>query len=209
MAPRRSLYGVHPGVAMTRDWIAKLPEKTGRSLEQWLELVRTSGPRTEKERLEWLKSKHGLGTNTAGWIAARAEGRGAEDWDPEAYLEAAEKYVEAMYSGAKSRLRPIYEELLQIGLALGGDVKACPGKTSVPLYRRHVFAQIKPSTQTRIDLGLALGKSKTPRRLLATGGLAKGDRITHRIPIASLEDIDAEVRRWMKTAYAMDGEGSG
>ena len=206
MPPKPSRYSVHPGVAMTGDWIAKLPEKTGRSLEGWLRLVRTSGPRTEKERLAWLKSKHGLGTNTAGWIAARAEGKGSEDSDPEAYLEAAEGYVEAMYSGGKSRLRPMYEELLELGLSLGRDVKACPGKTSVPLYRRHVFAQIKPTTQTRIDLGLALGKAKTPPRLLATGGMARADRITHRIPIASPTDIDAEVRRWMKTAYAMDGE---
>jgi hypothetical protein len=208
--PRKgSLYSVHPGVAMTRDWIAKLPEKTGHSLETWLELVRASGPPTEKERQEWLKSKHGLGTNSAGWIAARAEGKGAEDSDPEAYLRAAEGYVETMYSGAKARLRPMFETLLQLGLALGRDVKACPGKTSVPLYRKHVFAQIKPSTQSRIDLGLALGKTRTPRRLLETGGVAKGDRITHRIPIASPDDIDAEVRRWMRTAYALDGEKTG
>ena len=34
--------------------------------------------------------------------------------------------------------------------------------------------------------------------------LAKGDRITHRIPITSLEEIDDEVRRWLKTAYELD-----
>jgi hypothetical protein len=204
MTPKRPLYAVHPGVAMTGQWIATLPEKTGRSVEEWIALLKKSGPPDAKGRREWLKSRHGLGTNTAVWLAERAEGKGAEDSDPEAYLKAAEGWVEAMYSGAKAPLRPIYDALLDLGQALGPDVKACPGKTSVPLYRRHVFAQIKPSTRTRIDLGLALGRARVPSRLLETGGLEKGDRITHRIPIASLREIDAEVKRWMKTAYLLD-----
>ena len=41
-------------------------------------------------------------------------------------------------------------------------------------------------------------------RLIDTGGFAKKDRITHRIPIASLAEIDGEVRRWLRTAYEMD-----
>jgi len=36
------------------------------------------------------------------------------------------------------------------------------------------------------------------------GGFAKKDRITHRIPIAKLADIDDEVKRWLKTAYDKD-----
>ncbi len=70
----RTLYGVHPGVAMVQSWVKALPEKTGRSLDQWLRLVKKEGPATEKERRVWLKESHGLGTNSAGWIAERAEG---------------------------------------------------------------------------------------------------------------------------------------
>jgi predicted GTPase len=87
---------------------------------------------------------------------------------------------------------------------MGSDVKVCPCQTIVPLYRNHVFAQIKPTTRTRIDLGLALKDTKVPKRLIDTGGLAKKDRITHRIEITSLKDIDAEVKKWLKTAYEMD-----
>jgi len=48
-------------------------------------------------------------------------------------LKAAEGYVEAMFAGASRELWPIHEELLDLGLNLGSDVKACPGKTIVPL----------------------------------------------------------------------------
>jgi hypothetical protein len=189
---------------MVQKWIAELPDKTGRSLEEWLKLVREEGPAGEKEQRDWLKKEHGLGTNSAWWIAERAAGKGGEDDDPESYLRAAATWVEAMYAGPKAGLRPLHDRLLQLGRGLGPDVRVCPCKTIVPLYRQHVFAQIKPSTRTRIDLGLALGDTKAAGRLVDTGGLAKGDRITHRIPITALADIDGEVERWLKMAYDRD-----
>jgi hypothetical protein len=200
---KTSIYGVHPGVAMVQAAIAKLPEKTGRSLDEWVEFIRKNGPAGDAARREWLKKTHKLGSNYAGWLAERAEGKG-EDGDPDGYLETAEGYVEQMFAGPKAALRPLYDKLLTLGLSIGKDVKACPCKTIVPLYRRHVFAQIKPTTRTRIDLGLALGATKAPARLIATGGLAKGDRITHRIEITASKDINDEAVRWLKKAYALD-----
>ena len=199
----RSVYAVHPGVAMIQNAIASLPAKTGRSLDEWVAFIRTHGPKGEPARKAWLKTTHGLGTNYAGWLAAAADGKG-ETGDADAYLETAEQYVEEMYAGARAALRPLYDALLTRGLSIGRDVKACPCKTIVPLYRMHVFAQIKPTTRTRIDLGLALRDTKAPARLIDTGGFKKGDRITHRIEITALSDIDADVMRWLKQAYAMD-----
>jgi gamma-glutamyltranspeptidase / glutathione hydrolase len=43
-----------------------------------------------------------------------------------------------------------------------------------------------------------------PKRLIDTGGYAKKDRITHRIEITKASDIDAEVKRWLGTAYEID-----
>jgi len=201
---KKSIYGVHPGVLMTIKWVAELKQKTGRSLDEWLKLIKQDGPPSENERRDWLKSKFGLGTNSAWWLAERSAGKGKETSDPDHYLRAAEKYIEEMFSGKKEGLRPIYDALLKLGLNIGKDAKACPCQTIVPLYRNHVFAQIKPTTQTRIDLGLALGNLKTPRRLIDTGGYAKKDRITHRIEITSLKDIDQDVKRWLKVAYDRD-----
>lgn len=199
------LYDVHPGVAMVQKWVAELKNKTGRSLEEWLVLVKKEGPKDEKTRREWLKTKHKLGANGAWWIAERAEGKGEDD-SPEAYLKSATKYVEGQYAGPKEKLRPIFDELLKLGRSMGDDVKVCPCKTIVPLYREHVFAQIKPTTNSRIDFGFALMhyKGKLPKHLIDTGGLAKKDHITHRIELTSASQIDAEVKKWLKTAYDLD-----
>jgi hypothetical protein len=198
---KKSIYGVHPGVAMTQKWIAELKSKTGRSLDEWLRFIKANGPKDVKTRREWLKAEHGLGTNSAWWLADRADGKDAEAGDPDAYLKAAEGYVETMFSGSKAGLRPVYDALLKLGLSIGKEAKACPCQTIVPLYRNHVFAQIKPTTRTRIDFGLALGDTKAKGRLIDTGGFAKKDRITHRIEITSLKDIDDELKRWLKVAY--------
>ncbi len=202
--PTKTLYSPHPGLAMVQNVIANMKTKTGRSVDEWVAFIKKHGPKTEKERRAWLKDEHGLGTNYASWLAERADGKGKEDDNPDAYLEAAEGFVRDMFAGSKAALKPVYDALLDLGLSIADDVKACPCKTIVPLYRSHVFAQIKPSTRTRIDFGLALGATKAPKRLIDTGGYKKGDRITHRIEIQSRSDIDADVKRWLKKAYELD-----
>ena len=186
-----SAYDAHPSLGMYQSSLAALKQKTGRTLEEWIKLVQKSGPATEKDRRAWLKTEYGMGMNYAGWIAEHSVGKG-DDGNPETYLRQAQEFVENMFSGGKQSLLPIR------------DVKVCPGKAIVPLYLKHVFAQIKPTTRTRIDLGLALKDTKVPKRLIDTGGLAKKDRITHRIEITSLKDIDSEVKKWLKTVYEMD-----
>src|SRR5688572_963732 len=88
-------YDVHPGVKMMQDWIGTLKAKTGRSLEEWVRLVKKEGPKEEEARRAWLKEEHGLGTNAAWWIAERSDSSKAGTWDddPEAYLKCAAEYV--------------------------------------------------------------------------------------------------------------------
>jgi hypothetical protein len=195
---RSSLYRLHPGFRMEQGYMQNLVKRTGKTLDEWVALTKRVGLATGAERRAWLKAQ-GLTTNYASWIGDVAEGknRGADDYDPEAL-------VDAMFAGSKAALRPIYDRLLHLGLSLGRDVTASPGKTIVPLYRQHVFAQIKPATNTRIDLGLALGALKATGRLIATGGFEKKDRITHRIPVSSIDDIDADLEAWLKKAYTLD-----
>lgn len=197
-------YDVHPGVQMMVKWEESLAEKTGRSLPEWIDLLRAHGPDSAEDRLDWLKREHGLGTNYASHIAARADGREEENAVPEKYLETAVRYVDDLYAGGKVGLRPLHDALIRLGLSLGDDVRICPCRTIVPMYRNHVFAEIKPRSRSRIDLGYALGDLKATGRLEETGGFAKKDRITHRIPIRGPEDIDAEVERWLAAAYERD-----
>lgn len=192
-------FGVHPGVAMVQKWVAELKTKTGRTLEEWCVHIQKAGPDDVPARREWLKSKYKLGTNTAWWLAERADGRPTWDESPETYLAMAPTYVDEMFAGGKALMRPVAEALMRLAMDVADDIKFCPCKTIIPFYRERVIAQIKPATKTRIDFGFALGKEYpfTPR-VKDTGGLAKKDRITHKIEIGKLEDIDVEVEAWLQ-----------
>ena len=195
----KSVYSLHPAYAHQAAMIRNMPAKTGKRLEQWIAIARKAAPSGEKERQQWLKDKHGLSTLYAAIVAGRSLGKGGmEDYNPEAL-------VDAMFAGPKAGLRPIYDKLLEMGLSMGPDVTVSPAQTIVSFYRKHVFAQIKPTTRTRIDMGFALkGIQITGKRLAAVGGADSDDRITHAIAITKPEEVDDEVKNWFRTAYERD-----
>lgn len=195
---KNSVYSLHPGFAMEEASLRNAKERTGHTLDEWIRIVRKSGPEGEKARMAWLKQELGVTTNYALWIAKRADGGGgADDYDPDSL-------VEEMFAGKKAALGPIYDRVLELAFGLGKDVRVSPGKTIVPFYRKHVFAQVKPTTNARVDVGFAFKDMKPTGKLISTGGFEKGDRITHRIPVESVAGIDAEVKKWLKHAYELD-----
>jgi hypothetical protein len=179
--------------------LGNLPKKTGKTLEQWIAIVNSSGPATRKERIEWLKKEHQLGHVTARMVVAEAEGQPMD----KVYGDTQALY-EAMFSGPKAALRPLADELLKLAGKLGKDVKVSLRKTFVTLSRKRQFAVVKPATQTRIDLGLALGDTPASGRLVEVRGRDSDDRITHRIAVSARADLDAELKRWLKRAYDLD-----
>jgi hypothetical protein len=184
-------YGVHASVQHMAAIASNLPAKTGKRLEDWIRLLEDSGPTSDKERMDWLKSAHGLGRDTAMTIVEFAEGRANPD--PHAL-------VDAMYAGPKAALRPLYEALLHLALSMGEDATATPCSTYVPLLRKHTFALIKPTTRTRIDLGLALPDVQPNDRLKPAKGLGSA-RITHVVGVSTLDDLDDDLKGWLRKAY--------
>jgi predicted transport protein len=178
------------GEAIARN----LPEKTGKTFDQWVAIARNSGLANRKERIAWLKSEHKLGSVTAMFIAAEAEGRSivAEYSDEGALLD-------AQFAGDKGALRPLYDELAKAAKRLGKDVELTVCKTYVGIRRRKQFAMVKPG-KSRVDLGLVL-KGVKPVGRLGTAGPIGNDRMTHRVQISSKKEIDGEVKAWLRQAY--------
>lgn len=197
-------YDVHPSVAMIQKWTMELPEKTGRGLQEWSDLVTQLRTTVRKERIAWLKESHGLGTNTAIHIVNYAEDRHTWDGDPEVYLQQAVRYVDAMFAGKKAELKPIFDVVLKAVRKLGKDVKVCPCKTIIPFYRKRVFAQLKPGPRSRLELGLVLEDTPCEGLLQPNARAAENDRLKHLIPLASIADFNEEALAWLKTAYDRD-----
>ncbi len=174
----------------------KLRERTGKSIDEWVGVARRKGLSTRKALVDWLMKEQGLGRVAANMVASRVEGQTGYS-DPAALLA-------GMFAGPKAALRRLYDELVKAATSLGADVQVMPCRTQVTLRRTRQFAWIKASSATRLDLGLALPGIKPAGRLLPVAGTNEQDRVRLRIAVASIEEIDAEVKRWLKTAYDFD-----
>ena len=106
--------------------------------------------------------------------------------------------VQNQYIG-KENLVPIYESLLNVVKEFGNDVTITPKKTSVSIIRKKQFALIKPATKTRIDLGLKFKDKPTTNRLENSGPF--GTMCTHRVKLSETNQVDSELKKWLKEAY--------
>ncbi len=179
--------------AATQTMIDNLPEKTGKSLQQWLKLLSKQEFEKHGEIVKWLKSEHGVTHGFANLVAHMHRNASGGDAGGTGDL------VAAQYQGAKAGLRPIYDAILKIVQSFGNDVEIAPKKAYVSLRRNKQFALVQPSTKDRIDIGINLKGVKPGRRLEASGSF--NAMVSHRVRISSEKDVDAEVKAWLRKAY--------
>jgi hypothetical protein len=178
---------------MKAAMISGLKEKTGKSLEEWLKIVRASGLEKHKEFMTLLKGEHELTHGFANLIALQALGSDSHTSDQPNSL------VDAQYSGAKAPLRPIYEAILSVVQKFGTDVEVSPKKAYVSLRRNKQFAIVQPSTGTRLDVGLILKGVAPSGRLEESGSF--NAMMTHRVRIEKPAELDKELTGWLRKAY--------
>jgi hypothetical protein len=125
-------------------------ERTGRTLQEWVALVGSSGidPLDQKAVRGWLKTEHGIPQNSQ-WAIADAAARAAGWKRP-----SVEAYVDQQYVGPKMALRPIFDRVRAIIEGFGDDVTVEGRTTYTPFVRRRQFSAMAAATRARVDVGL-------------------------------------------------------
>lgn len=165
-----------------------MPGKTGKSLDEWKEILKNKSFEKHGQAVKFLKEEHGVTHGFANTIVSLSK----ED------NTSTDDLVINQYKGKES-LKPIYDKLISTVSAFGNDVTITPKKTSVSIIRKRQFALIKPATKTRIDLGLKFKDKPTSDRLGDSGPF--GTMCTHRVQLTSENEIDQELINWLKEAY--------
>ena len=178
--------------AQLKTMIENMPEKTGKSLEQWKEILQGKSFSKHSEGVNFLKKEHGVTHGFANTIVALSRDSGTSGED----------LVKSQYKG-KEFLLPIYKKLLEVVQTFGPEVRVVPKKTTVSLVRKKQFALIKPATKTRIDLGLKLREKAPEGRLEDSGPF--GTMCTHRVRISEVTEVDPELIAWLAAAYEEAG----
>ena len=111
-----------------KTMIENMPEKTGKSLDQWKIILKEKSFTKHSEGVKYLKLEHNVTHGFANTIVTlfKQENLSSED------------LIETQYNG-KEKLVPIYKELITFINTLGTDVIITPKKGSVSIIRkRHI-----------------------------------------------------------------------
>lgn len=171
-----------------------LAARTGRSLEQWLDLVQASGldPLDQNAVRNWLRREHSVPQNSQ-WAIADAAARKA-GWVPPTVAE----YLDRQYAGPKAALRPVYDALAAAIAELGDDVTVEGRGTYIPFVRGRQFAAIAAAARDRVDLGLRFTDPPSTPRLQRSNGPGQA---THKLSLRTVPEVDAEVLSLLRTSY--------
>lgn len=172
--------------------IDNLQKNTGKSLEEWIGIVKASGIEKHGEIIKYLKTEHGFTHGFANLVAHKAKGSDAGSADNPQQL------IEEQYKGKES-LYPVYESLINEMKQFGDDVAFVPKKTYVSVKAKKQFALIQPSTKTRLDVGINL-KGKEPEGKLEKSGSFNA-MCSHRVRIEQPEDVTPALMGWLREAY--------
>ena len=177
---------------------SSMRDRTGRTLEEWVEAVRTSGvdPLDQNEVRKWLKAEHGVPQNSQWAIAF-------ETAEQSGWVEpTVEQYIDQQYSGPKAALRPIFDAARRLIEELGTDVRVEGRGTYTPFVRARQFAAIAAATKARVDLGLRFGAAPDAELL---GPAQAPGQSTHKIGPTSTADVNDEVGSLTAIAYQQNG----
>jgi predicted transport protein len=169
-----------------------LRKNTGKSLEEWIEILKAKNFPKHGDIMKFLKEEHDFTHGFANMVALKA--RAADSGS----FENTDELIENQYKG-KEQLRPIYEILLKYVKSLGSDVEIAPKKAYVSLRRKKQFAALKPATKTRFEISLNLKDQGEKGKLKVVN--TSNAMFSHFINVHSTEEVDNEILNWLKVAY--------
>ena len=177
---------------MEDTMIENLRKNTGKSLEEWIAIVKAGGFQKHGEIIKFLKESHGFTHGFANLVAHKAKGSDAGS------AEDPQQLIDQQYQG-KENLRPVYEKLIEAISSFGPDVEIAPKNAYVSIRRKKQFALLQPSTKTRLDVGINLKGVEPQGRLEKSGSF--NSMCSHRVRTETPADIDADLISWLKAAY--------
>lgn len=179
----------------TQTMIENLHKNTGKTLEQWIAIVKKQNFAKHGEIIRFLKEQHSFTHGFANLVAHKTNESDAGS------AENPDDLIVKQYKG-KEHFKPIYDKLIaEIG-SFGKDIEIAPKNSYVSLRRKKQFATLNPATKTRFEIGINL-KGQEPKGKLEPE--KPNAMCSHKINLADIKDIDKEVVQWIRTAYDKAG----
>jgi hypothetical protein len=192
-----------PAVA-TITQLKNIQARTGKTIAELHTAVAASGAAKHGERRSWLMERFKLGYGEANAVALFFD-KPLPDLGGSAPAPAAPAadadLLAAIYSSAKSGLRPLHEAVMS-QLKAFGDFEESPKKAYVSLRRKKQFAMVGPATKDSIEIGLNAKDLPAHPRLKVQPAGSMCNATTR---ITSVAEVDAQLQGWLRQAYDAAG----
>ena len=178
-----------------------MDHRTGRSLDEWVALVREAGPDPLDQRAvrAWLRDVHGVPQNSQ-WAIADAAATAAGWQRPDV-----DGYTDALYTGAKAHLRPIHDAIVTLAEGLGDDARREGRGTYIPVVRKTQFVAVAPGPRDTVRVGFRFrDTAPDDERLSPAKGFAQATHWLHLAADADEDDLRS-LEPLLEAAYRQNG----
>lgn len=179
----------------TQTMIENLNKNTGKTLAQWIDIVKTQNFAKHGEIVKYLKEQHKFTHGFANLVAHKAKETDAGS------AKNQDDLITKQYKG-KEHFKPIYDKLISEIQSFGNDIEIAPKNAYVSLRRKKQFATLNPATKNRFEIGINL-KGQEPKGKLEPE--KPNAMCSHKMILTNIKDIDKKVIDWIKTAYENAG----
>jgi len=176
-----------------QEFIQTAKEKTGKTLEQWLPVVKKSGLSKQMEITTWLKAEHRMNHLQASLLAGLYLNNGKPVYQNETSL------LDNQFAKCEE-MRPLYNAISEKILKEFPDTQLIPKKTYLSFTATREFAaiNIKPK---EIRLGIDLGDIAFTETLQKSKLSGPMPRISHMIVLTDINQFDKKVLECLQLSY--------
>jgi hypothetical protein len=165
--------------------IKNLPEKTGKTLNEWISIAQSFQLAKNNDIVKKLKTEYGLGHVQAQTIAWRSSGE-------KPYVET-KGYEEAIFKNTFEQYLKLKNMIVEVSV----EIKVKPCKTYIPFYRKNQFAIITEK-KGELILGLNL-PDKEYSDLKQAEKLGGSERINKMLVVKGNEFN--KIKKYIQTAF--------
>jgi predicted transport protein len=175
------------------EFIQTTKEKTGRSLEEWLNLTKTSGLKKQNEILDWLKKEYGLNHMQAQFVAGIYLNNGNPVFaDEKALLD--NQFIKCL------EMRPLFDAIAEKIISSFHGTQLIAKKTYLSFTASREFAAINAKPK-EIRLGLDLGELPFNDRVQKTKLAGPMPRISHMVVLTDINQMDLALMQLIEQSY--------
>jgi len=175
------------------EFIETAKDKTGKTLQDWLTLVKSSKIQKHKDILEWLKKGHGLNHMQAQFIAGIFINNGNPVYGNEnALLE--NQFVKC------PDMRTLFETVSEQIISEFQGTQLIPKKTYLSFTAVREFAAINVKPK-EIRLGLDLGEEPFTDILQKSKLTGPMPRISHMLILTDMKQFDSKAKQFLEQSF--------